>query len=64
MHQSKEELQGRKLPPEMGSTGDDRMDIANAIGADIGLNLWQSLEIAERVLMSKWYEEVRAKINA
>ena len=52
---------GRELPPEMGSTGDDRMDLANVVGADLVEDITTALAIAERVLFSKWYREVRDK---
>ena len=45
---------------ERGSTGDDRMDLANVIGSDLGLSLPAALEAAHRILTSKWYGEVLA----
>jgi hypothetical protein len=48
---------GQLLPGYTGRTSDDRMDIANAIGADLGLPLEVCLQIAERILLSKWRRE-------
>jgi hypothetical protein len=55
--------QDTPLPPEYGTTGDDRMDIANTIGADLGLDIETALCIAERVLLSTWFLEVRGRIK-
>lgn len=43
-----------------GTTGDDRMDIANAIGVDLVPDITLALAIADRVLESKWLEETEA----
>jgi hypothetical protein len=48
---------GQPLPENTGSTSDDRMDIANALGADLGLPLELALQIAERILLSEWRRE-------
>lgn len=53
---------GQPLPENTGSTSDDRMDIAVAIGADLGFGLETALCIAERILLSRWRQESLAKV--
>lgn len=48
--------------PNFGTTGDDRMDLAHWIGADLIPDLGTALAVAERVLTSGWYAEVRQRL--
>lgn len=54
---------GEFLPPQIGSTGDDRMDLACSIGHDLVPSLPEALMIAERILSSKLWDELVEKIE-
>lgn len=57
-YQKKESKNGQPLPPNRGTTTDDVMDLAEVVGSDWGLTIWETLCIAERILTSEWYKEV------